>query len=224
MNLATWNMQGASYSTENKWDTGVMNFFSTGAEMCCLQECGGVPASAILVDNNFGGVDDLQYYTWGTERTNKHILFYPSDPNGKRCNLAIVAINNLPPVGGEIVYPSVGPVWRPALGYQIDVNNFIFSMHCISPNGADANGLLNEIDIVTAGPGNLWVAAGDFNREPGTMAASPFNICPPNNYTYSVNNPNKMIDYGVKNWGPNILGTVQGLIMSDHYPVFFEIV
>ncbi|QEC64810.1 endonuclease/exonuclease/phosphatase family protein [Mucilaginibacter ginsenosidivorans] len=176
MKLVTWNMQGASHSTENKWNAGIMNFFGNGADICCLQECGAVPASARLINPNFAGVANLHYYTWGTNRTNKHILFYQSDPNGNRCNLAVVSTS--PPMGGDVVWPVIAPVWRPALGFQIDANHFIFCQHAISPNGPDAAGLLAAINNAVGAPGNYWVAGGDYNREPPALM-TPFTICPP---------------------------------------------
>jgi cytolethal distending toxin subunit B len=220
MKLATWNMQGASHSTENKWNAGVMNFFGNGADICCLQECGAVPASARLINPNYNGVAHLQYYTWGTDRTNKHILFYPADPNGNRCNLAVVSTTA--PTGGGVVWPAAGPVWRPALGFQTDATHFIFSLHAISPNGADAVNLLAAINNTVGGPGHYWVCAGDYNRTPPNLL-TPFTICPPNTNTYSVIAPTTKIDYCVKNFGMAVTGAVQGLILSDHYPVFYTI-
>lgn len=211
-------MQGASHSTENKWNTGVMNFFGNGADMCCLQECGAVPASARLINPNFNGVVNLRYYTWGTNRTNKHILFYPSDPNGNRCNLAMVSTNA--PTGGGIVVPAVAPVWRPALGFQIDATHYVFSLHAISPNGPDAANLLNAINATVGAPGNFWIAAGDYNRASSDLI-TPFTICPPNNYTYSALNPYVKIDYCVKNFFPPVTGIVQDLYLSDHLPVLY---
>ncbi|HVW14156.1 MAG TPA: endonuclease/exonuclease/phosphatase family protein [Mucilaginibacter sp.] len=220
MKLVTWNMQGSSHSTENKWNTGVMNFFGNGADICCLQECGAVPASARLINPNYNGVVNLQYYTWGTNRTNKHILFYQSDPNGNRCNLAIVSTT--PPVGGGLVMPGVAPVWRPALGFQINPANYVFSLHAISPNGPDAANLLAAINNTVGAPGNFWVAAGDYNRAPSTLL-TPFTVCPPNNNTYSVTAPTAKLDYCSKNFGVPVTGIVQGLILSDHYPMYFTI-
>ncbi|WP_175470502.1 endonuclease/exonuclease/phosphatase family protein [Pedobacter hartonius] len=214
MKLITWNMQGASHSTENKWNEGVMNFFgSRSADICCLQECGGVPASAQLVNANYGGIVNLQYYTWGTLRSQKHILFYPADPNGNRCNIAIVA--KFAPIGSGLVFPAVAPVWRPALGFQIDATNFVFSFHAISPGGPDAANMLTAINNTV---GNNWITAGDYNREPPTLL-TPYTICPPNNNTYSSTNPTRAIDYCVNNVNSAITGTVLGLYLSDHFSV-----
>jgi cytolethal distending toxin subunit B len=221
MDIITWNMQGGNASTENKWNTGIMNFLSNGVNMCCLQECGAVPASAKIVNANYGGIAGLQYYTWGTLRTNKHILFYQSDPNGNRCNLAIVS--DSAPLAGAVLYPAAAPVWRPALGFQVAANRFVFSLHAISPNGPDYAGLLNRI-AGAVGAGNSWAAFGDYNRAPGTLAVpAGVAVCPPNNNTYPVANPASQLDYCVKNFAPQAVGVVQALVMSDHYPVRYTI-
>ncbi len=218
MRLATWNMQGASHSTENKWNSGVQNLFSSlKLDICCLQECGAVPASAKLVANNYNNVQGLQYYTWGTDRTNKHILFYLADPNGNRCNLAVVSITA--PVGGGIVYPAQQPIWRPALGFKVSNTSFVFSFHAISPNGPDAANMLTAINNAV---GNAWVTAGDYNREPSTLVTA-FNICPPDKNTYSVTKPTKKLDYCTKNFGNAVTGQVINLILSDHFPVGFVV-
>jgi cytolethal distending toxin subunit B len=215
-------MQGANHSTENKWNVGIMNFFSNGVDICCLQECGSVPGSAVLINPNFNGVANLNYYTWGTERSNKHILFYQSDPNENRCNLAIVS--KTAPIGGNVVWPSVAPIWRPALGFKINANSFVFSLHAISPNGPDASNLLAAINGAFGGVDNFWIAAGDFNRTPDNLVTH-FDICPPNSNTYSVSFPNSKYDFCVKNFMPGTtIGVVQELILlSDHYPVEFDI-
>lgn len=91
MIVGTWNMQGSSHSQENKWNEGVMNMMvQLNVDVFCLQECGSVPASANLIQNNFGGIAGLALYSWGgtTTRPFGYILFYPADLNGNRCNLA----------------------------------------------------------------------------------------------------------------------------------------
>jgi cytolethal distending toxin subunit B len=218
MHIVTWNMQGANHSEENKWNAGVRNLMNNAGHICCLQECGAVPASAHLVNANFAGIMGLNYYTWGTERTAIHILFYPADPNGNRCNLAIVS--ERPPLNARMVYPAATPVWRPAIGIQVNPNFWVFTLHAISPNGPDAPGLLNAING-SVPPGASWAALGDYNREPVTLV-TPYVVVPPNRNTFSVNNPVRAIDYCVKNYVPQNWGAVQlGLIMSDHYPVVF---
>lgn len=220
MNIVTWDMQGASHSTENKWNAGVLNLINRfDADICCLQECGAVPDSAQLSDKNYCDVPNLMYYKWGTERMQYHILFYPADANGNRCNLAIVS--KMAPQAGSIIYPTAPPVWRPALGFQVNRNNTVFSVHAISPKGPDATKLLAAIDS-KSGEGQYWFAAGDYNREPETLVI-PFVICPPNLNTYPVNYPERKIDYCVKNTGDVVTGSVLSLVMSDHYPVFFRV-
>ncbi len=217
MLVVTWNMQGANHSTENKWNIGVKPLMTNYAHYCCLQECGSVPLSAVLVDPNFGGEAGLAYYTWGSARSRLHILFYPADPNGNRCNLAIVS--DSVPQSGWLVYPAFAPVWRPALGLLTQNNEWIFCIHAISPGGPDALGLLDNID--NSAMGN-WVAAGDFNQAPVNLMGQNFDINPPNQFTYSVNNPARYYDYAANNMQNEEWGAVLDLIYSDHFPVQFE--
>lgn len=222
MNIVNWNMQGASHSTENKWNTGVSNLLSSGADVCSLQECGGVPASAQLIQANVAGIAGLDMYTWGTQRTLKYILFYPADPNGNRCNLAVVtksAIAN-PNTNGVLLYPAAAPIWRPVIGMSINGIG-VFSIHAISPGGNDAPGLLNSVAGYMGA--NAWTVSGDYNRDPSTMGGTGI-VCPPNQNTYSVTNPQSKLDYMIKSGGGAVYGQViTSLILSDHYPVLYTV-
>ena len=222
MIIANWNMQGASHSTENKWNTGVSNLLSNGADVVCLQECGAVPDSAQLYQANVGGIAGLDMYTWGTTRTLKYILFYPSDPNGNRCNLAIVSkvAPANPTTDGILLYPAAPPVWRPVIGMLVN-HIGVFSIHAISPGGNDAPGLLNS--VATYMGGNPWTVSGDYNREPGTMVGAGV-ICPPDQNTFSVRNPSSKYDYMIKSGGGSVIGqVVTSLILSDHFPVVYSV-
>ncbi|MFZ5817640.1 MAG: endonuclease/exonuclease/phosphatase family protein [Bacillota bacterium] len=213
MILGTWNMQGSSASTENKWNSGVLAMFTQlHLEVCCLQECGGVPDSAQLVQNYHG----IELYTWGTERSRKYILFYPWDQGGNRCNLAIVSRSQI--LQPALLYPTAGPVWRPALGANLN-GLWLFSIHAISPNGPDAPGLLNAIALYAGTAG--WVAAGDYNREPHTLAV-PWTVNPPNGVTRPASGV--AIDYAVGTNPRPVTGqVVSGLLLSDHYPVLYSL-
>lgn len=221
MIIANWNMQGASHSTENKWNTGVSNLLRT-ADVICLQECGAVPASAQLIFANVNGIAGLDMYTWGTARTLKYILFYPSDPNGNRCNLAVVsniAILN-PANDGYLLFPAAAPIWRPVIG--LDINGIgVFTIHAISPGGNDAPGLLNSVaGFMGANP---WTVSGDYNRDPNSLAGTGI-VCPPDQNTYSVYNPQSRLDFLIKSGGGAIIGQViNNLILSDHYPVIYNV-
>ncbi len=214
-------MQGASHSIENKWNTGVRNLLANSANVCCLQECGAMPASANLVYQNVNGFIGLNLFTWGTARNHKYILFYQSDPNGNRCNLAIVSNIQIinPHICGTLLYPNNSPIWRPVIG--LFVNGLaVFTIHAISPGGPDAPGLLNVVaNNMGATP---WSVSGDYNRIPTSMAGTGV-VCPPNGQTYSSTHPHKKIDYLIKQGGPVVTGQVLNLIMSDHLPVVFMI-
>ena len=85
-NLITWNMQGANWTSDMKWRTGVLNLFNNGADVVCLQECGPIPQSAVLIWQS--PVDPaLNLYSWGTLRSRKFILFYRWDWIGNRVQL-----------------------------------------------------------------------------------------------------------------------------------------
>jgi cytolethal distending toxin subunit B len=215
MSIVTWNMQGASHSTENKWNSGVLNLLNNGADLCCLQECGGIPASAVLSVAGYGGVIGLDLYTWGTSRAQKHILFYPADPGGNRCNLAIVS--KVAPTAGFLFIPAFAPIWRPTIGMTIGGTIF-FTLHAISPNGPDAPALVNG----AFGAGANVIVAGDYNRAPETMGGGAQVVCPPNGPTHPATHPVSYYDYAIKNFGAATLGTVLGLHLSDHLPVLFS--
>jgi len=212
-------MQGASHSYENKWHEGVMNLLNR-ADVCCLQECGRLPNSAKLAHHQYCEIPDLEYWTWGTSRATKYILFYPWDAYGNRCNLAIVS--KTPPLSGTLVTPGMAPAWRPALGFQINANTYIFSIHAISGGGADVNGLLGAINGAMGGMINAWIACGDYNRAPNSFITPHF-VCPPNVSTFSVLNPGAKYDYCVRNTVGAVTGIAQSLFLSDHYAVEFTI-
>lgn len=51
----TWNMQGASHATANKWNTGVTTLMQN-CDVLALQEAGSVPSSAIQIGSSATGV------------------------------------------------------------------------------------------------------------------------------------------------------------------------
>ncbi|HLK96467.1 MAG TPA: endonuclease/exonuclease/phosphatase family protein [Hymenobacter sp.] len=216
MNIINWNMQGASHSTENKWNEGVLPFFTQQkADICMLQECGAVPASAQLRQANVGGFVGLNLYTWGTDRNHKHILFYPADPNGNRCNLAVVSTTQ--PTAATLVLPLAPPIWRPVIGMVLG-GSFFGSIHAISPNGPDAPALLNQV----AALGLPWVVGGDYNRLPASMNSAAWMVNSPNGPTYPSTGPEKALDYQITAAGPARTGQVLSLYMSDHLAVAYQ--
>lgn len=213
-------MQGASHSTEDKWNNGVQNLLNhDDVSLCCLQECGSMPNSAAPNTANYSGFLGLNLYTWGTDRAQKYILFYPSDPTGNRCNLAIVS--KIAPTAGFLCFPLLRQIWRPTIGLTVDGTTF-FTLHAISPHGPDA------IALVTAAFGALGVGpnvivAGDYNRDPTTMSGRIIGgvVCPPDGPTHPANNPVSKFDYIITNTGAAKTGSRLELNLSDHLPVCF---
>lgn len=219
--VVTWNMQGANWTSDMKWRTGVSNLFANGADVACLQECGPVPASAALLWQS--PVDPLMaLYTWGTLRSRKYILFYHWDLLGNRCNLAIVTRQAIGPANVlPTVLPAVGPAWRPAIGITLGLRSY-YSVHGISGGGPDVPGLLAAINL--AAPG-IAIVGGDFNRPPGG-AMGGMGVCPPSANTHSTRHvhPANRYDYMYTNWPAlaGTVGTVIGLLASDHFPVEYD--
>lgn len=244
MNLITWNMQGSNWSTEQKWQTGVLNVFRSllnggrNADVTCLQEAGRPPDGWNARHTYHfvvpaGRPPDVQLYSFGVTRSPRagvglNVLFYEWDEAGNRVNLAIAWRAQVGLPGVELRWAAAGPVWRPVLGVQLPAPapaGWFFSCHAISPGGADAPGLLQAAAGV-AGAGVAWVVAGDFNREPaGPAGLAPLphgsSICPPNGPTYSVLHPVSRYDYAVRS-GAAVTGQVLDLHMSDHKPVEFS--
>lgn len=229
MNIVTWNMQGASHSTENKWNFGVMPLLRSmdPTPVVCLQECGGVPASAVQIDTiNFplpdGTIDTVEVYMWGgTEtRLGYFIFFHNWDTGGNRVNTAIVT--DTPPENFQtsvvLLSPAAGAAWRPALGISFG-GTWVFSFHAISPGGPDGPGLLASV----AGNYANWIVGADWNRTPDTLAIPAGSvICPPDANTFAVQNPRYKYDYCVCSGADSITGAiVNTIIVSDHYPVQF---
>ncbi len=229
MNVITYNMQGASHSTENKWNFGVMPLMRSmdPTPVVCLQECGSVPASAIHLDTiEFpladGTVDRVEVYMWGGSdtRLGYFIFFHNWDVDGNRVNTAIVT--DTPPenfrTSVALISPAGGAVWRPALGILFG-DTWVFAFHAISPGGPDGAGLLTAV----AGNYPIWIVAADWNREPATLAVPPGSVtCPPNDNTYSVQYPRYKYDYCVRSGVDAVTGAiVNTIIVSDHFPVQF---
>lgn len=219
--VVTWNMQGANWSDDMKWRTGVANLFSNGADIALLQECGPVPASAALQWVSPAN-PLLRQYTWGgtATRPGKHILFYHWDVlGGNRVNMAIVS--RLPFAAIRPVVVSVTMHWRPAIGVTINGANY-YCIHAISPGGPDVPGLLAAIAIDSIGT-NFYVG-GDFNRVPANhLLGVWFLAADGNTHSTRQNHPASMYDYMYTDVANDALtvGERAGLIASDHFPVVY---
>lgn len=231
MKIITWNMQGSSHYNENKWNEAINHWFrlDIGADVVCIQECGNIPESAELIIEHIDDMQDFNLYLWGTARSSKYILYYPWDQGGNRCNLAVVSkiapseyiVDGNSILGAIALFPDSRRSHRPIIGMLIS-DIWVYSIHAISKGGPDALELIEC--AANFMPNKPWIVAGDYNRVPETLEGYPFVICPPNNPTYSTLNPRSKYDYMTKSEGDIILGSVYGLIMSDHYPVFYNII
>ncbi|MBA2858708.1 cytolethal distending toxin subunit B [Methanococcus maripaludis] len=220
--IITWNMQGACHSTEGKWRVDIPLLMDM-ADICCLQECGTLPSTAILHTDYICDYEDFKLYTWnlGTwDRPNiYYILHYYWDAGANRCNLAIVTKEK--PKKAHIVTNGTWYEGRPSIGILYNGMNY-FTIHASAGSrGGDAAKMLDDIEGFID-PGENWFAAGDFNREPYDLII-PYEKCPANGNTHPAIHPEKMLDYGVLKEGDPITGTVLSDYRSDHYPVLFEL-
>jgi len=236
MNVITWNMQGATGSSESKWNTDVSRLFlHLGVNVACLQECGNPPPSATSIAPpawlpGFASPLGLNaaYVLWnlGTDSRpfNIYIVWIETDLTGHRNNLAVASM--LPPLNLIYINPGLAG-GRPAIGmrllYGLGGNVDIFTLHAFSGNGNDGPGLLANISAT----GGSWFAAGDYNRNPTTWAG----IILPLGTVYCAHNvvpthpdSGTNLDYAFKNPGPAVLGKVSdNFVVSDHFPVAYQI-
>ncbi|MFV2020341.1 RICIN domain-containing protein [Micromonospora sp. LOL_023] len=255
---ATWNMQGAGTSGgwsgqdgeyEDKYANGVLPLAVTGgATVIALQEAGSPPPSAgLLTDHQqadfqrAGGMFPpvREYRLGGTARRPQGYLYWlhtDTSVNGPgRVNLAVASRSQVPADGIFVVASPMGG--RPALGVNVGGTVF-FTVHGFSGNGNDMPGLLGAIRqrMLTAGPGNQpldWVAMGDFNRDPDSLAnalpAGQSRVHAPPSPTHPTADPQRYLDYAVvPDTGnvPRITGseTLSQVLLSDHLPARFRLV
>ncbi|MCU1720613.1 endonuclease/exonuclease/phosphatase family protein [Pseudomonas sp. 5P_5.1_Bac1] len=223
--IATWNMQGASASTESKWRTRVLQL-ARANDIVVLQEAGSAPASATLsaqlqVNDQFGVAHQIDHYLWNLGTVARpevyHVFFL--DVQRLRVNLAIVVRGTSDLDIHDMVVVSDGvtvtaPVYRPALGIRVrrwsalhHEHVTVFNFHAISGGGANSSRVLREVSWHTETP---FVMLGDFNRDPrpGTSRPHAGNwISPPdiarlelaNGPTHPADQPQAMLDYAVSN-------------------------
>lgn len=180
------------------------------------------------------GALNWNYYLWniGTRRRPCIIGIYwvETDPVGRRVNLAIATVVAAD-IGGAVVpinliyVPPPIAGTRPAIGIRVALpggNANLFTLHAISPGGANAPGLLTNIHVY----GPPWFVAGDFNRLPATWAG----VVPPVGTQMAPNTGDAThpgsgtnLDYGLINPGPvPPAGQVMtNFVVSDHYPVLY---
>jgi cytolethal distending toxin subunit B len=245
MQIITWNMQGAGYPNEDKWNIVLSRLLGAAnpPDAICLQECGDVPQSA--QHNPVGAkvytINGCQVfvYQWPTSDRflPRYITFYPWDiSQSSRVNMSVVT--SFEPDKNQIsLVWSQGVSHRPALGVSCPTilgkrtpRLWIYSFHAISPKGADAEDMIEAVNIFSEKDTyKQWLIAGDWNREPATLTGlKDAVISPPNQATYSARTvrPISEYDYCVHNRlgsTPVIGNVLADIALSDHYPVVFEL-
>ena len=138
-NVATWNLQGSSASSESKWNINVRQLItgSNSADILMVQEAGALPLSARPTGRVVQPVEvgiPVEEYMWNlgtsTRPNNFYIYYSRLDVGANRVNLAIVSRFR----ADEVFVVSSGvPVLqaRPALGIRIG-NDVFFSAHALS--------------------------------------------------------------------------------------------
>lgn len=236
MNLMTWNMWGATDSVENKWTKAVTALFNAGADVVCLQECGGLPGNTTTIMNtppwNVDSIPYVWYYeTWTPISPQKTytVFMLETNENATRVNIALCTPSTN--VVNRLFYAPPGANFgRPSIGFRIsgaNFNNFnVFTVHANSLTlGADAPALLANIDAaVNQFPGNIpFCAAGDFNRDPTSWNPANAAIIPPAKVTFP--STGLKLDYCVLSPAPAqqvANGQVlEAITNSDHYPVSY---
>ncbi|MFB7174901.1 proprotein convertase P-domain-containing protein [Streptomyces sp. NPDC056254] len=187
----TWNMQGASSSSDSKWTTTVARL-ATGRnnnfahDVVALQEAGprnALPGTVVrngnITVNGRQATYEYEVRRWNlgtsTRPQYRYITWLNTDPTGNRNNVAIVTESD--PGVAPIAVPARqanGTAWgmRPALGVQLADGSWFYSFHA-SSNGDnrsnDAENMLYQI----AARGGQWAVLGDFNRRPENLPNLP---------------------------------------------------
>ncbi|MDD9158426.1 cytolethal distending toxin subunit B family protein [Aliivibrio sp. S4TY2] len=243
-NVSTWNLQGSSSLTENKWNNNVRQLISgaRSSDILMLQEAGSVPSSAVLTPREFytPGIP-MNEYEWnlGTNSRPQTMFIYFSrvDVGANRVNLAIVSSQRADEV---IVLPPPTVASRPIIGIRLG-NDVFFSTHALANRGVDAPAIVNSVlqyfdrqtDPIRQAAN--WMIAGDFNRSPVDLQNS-LDI-PAQRHTQIVApvDPTQAsggtLDYAVignsVSFIPSLLrasllfGNMRGQFASDHFPVGF---
>lgn len=249
--IGTWNLQGSSSSTENKWQVSVRQLITgdNPLNILALQETGAVPNTARRTQRMVqpGGTPVAEYiWDLGTSSRPRAVFIYHADIDvgARRVNLAIVSDR----MADEVIVvrqDSIAPqASRPALGIRIG-NDVFFSIHALAGGGGDAAALVTAIhDHFRNMPHITWFIAGDFNREPASLLSgldsrvtSNIRIISPNTAThFSTRGTNRVLDYaivgntqtmgGARGPLPALVAilaaaSVRSYLSSDHFPVRF---
>lgn len=223
--LMTWNMQGDTTDSESLWPRVASMATGARADIVLLQEVtspprsGRDPVQSVLADQNSRTYTTIQVdYGRDPERGMWRMYFLDA---GLRQMLVVMIRRIWVAFQHRLVVLADGWNSRPAFGVRMDTNAGIvdsyFSIHAISGGGPNAAALVNA--VAGAAPANeFWHVAGDFNREPNTVAM-PGTI-------YNTTQPTRprsgrRLDWMVTN-DPNAFAcTLMTTSLSDHNAVSF---
>lgn len=234
--VLTWNVDGQTSGGVGILEAIEDVIVDADPDVACLQEFGAPPQEAELRDNwQDGGVE---LYEFPNEHPLQayYLLHYSWDGGSNRVNPAILWLRgHTPDPEGAVAYPDPDDKWwRNAIGFGLPQQGALsfFTIHAISgrKQAPDARYLLEQIhDLV----GTPWVAAGDFNTEPGDLRqrlrdhGHGWGVRPPDGVTRDRDR-GRPIDYLVHTGADDQPGNVQpmpevdGHAVSDHFPVLFE--
>lgn len=249
--VGTWNLQGSSASTENKWNVSVRQLITgdNPVDILMVQEAGSVPASARPTGRMIQpGGTPIQEFVWdlGTRSRPRSVFIYYAniDVGARRVNLAIVSTRQADEVFVVRQMTVASNASRPAIGIRIN-NDVFFNIHALARGGGDAAALVTAIHDTFLDRTDLnWLIAGDFNRDPAnllsgldTRITNHTRIITQNSAThFSMGAANRILDYAVVGRSSRdtrallSLPTITALLMaasvrshlsSDHFPVRF---
>ncbi|MEM5426239.1 cytolethal distending toxin subunit B family protein [Paraburkholderia sp. BR14263] len=190
--VVTWNLQGASASTESKWNVNIRNVLlgnqdggsapnSRRIDVMTIQEAGSLPDSITVnpplpldgrLVNPDGVVAPINEYLWnlGTRARpiNYYVYFSRVDTGANRVNLAIISRDRADQV--LLLRPRAWSGARPILGIRLG-SDYYFGVHSLSNGGSDSGAIVarvweyfNQNQIA-----DQWLISGDFNRNPDSL-------------------------------------------------------
>ncbi|KFD82708.1 cytolethal distending toxin subunit B [Vibrio cholerae] len=239
--VATWNLQGSSAQTENKWNINVRQLISgAGAvNILAVQEAGSPPVTAQDTGRVITAGVPVREFTWNLSTNSRpqtvFIYFASLDVFAGRVNMAIVSDRRADDV---IVIPAVRDTGRPLLGVRF-ANDAFFTTHALASRNNDAADLVEEVfDFFRTSRDPImqavnWMIMGDFNRSPSSLEAELPVSVRSNTRIFSPEAPTQSsggtLDYAITGNSiaflpPNLRASVlygnrRTQASSDHFPV-----
>jgi cytolethal distending toxin subunit B len=249
---ATWNMQGSSHGTEEKWSTAVRNMIDgTGhVDILALQEIGNPPPSAradtvnVPLINPDGVTYNVHQLVWrpGGSRGNP-IYIYWLELGLTRVTVAI-ATTQRPDSLLVFENPNVTPgsSARQVLGVRYGTDDY-YTYHAGAYRNNEAGMMLQHIyqyyQHTPLGRNYQWMVMGDWNRDPADLRSAlirDYNWFQQDVVIYNQARQTQQsggnLDYAVvgqvnMQLTPALLAALfiaqlAGYLASDHTPVFFQ--